>query len=171
MDWGQVLTIPAALILRSPLHRPLSATVLLLTIRDRVSGASRTFPVNYVSLSEGVLIECRPGCDWWRHLVGGAPVQIRLEGEEFAGIGEALVDSSEKHDAFLALIRRSPRYGKHLGVVLTPTHEAADPAALRSLLSQRMLVRLTELRPLSQANEHRETGHFPRKWCNHRDVA
>ena len=74
-------------ILRSPLQRLMSTTLLLITYRGRKSGKDFTLPVQYVQ--EGGVIYIVPGAaekkTWWRNLRGGAPVRLLLKGQSVAG--------------------------------------------------------------------------------------
>ena len=81
-------------VLRSPLHRLLSARLALLTVTGRRSGDVHTFPVAYEQ--EGDRVRITVGWPeqkrWWRNLRGGAPLRIRLRGRELAGYGEVMGD-------------------------------------------------------------------------------
>ncbi len=64
------------LILRSPLHSPLSKRLLLLTFTGRRSGKQYTTPVGYAQVDDMLLLGTQSG--WSKNLHGGARVQIRL---------------------------------------------------------------------------------------------
>jgi hypothetical protein len=76
-----------ALLLRSPLHRLASGQLALITVTGRRSGKEYTFPVGYRRSGERVTI----GVGWperklwWRNLRGGAPVGLRIAGEQRTG--------------------------------------------------------------------------------------
>jgi hypothetical protein len=84
------------LILRSPLHRPLSGQLLLITVTGRRTGKSYTLPVGYResggTVRIGVAMPARKR--WWRNLSDGAPVRLWLRGAERTGRGVALGDES-----------------------------------------------------------------------------
>ena len=67
-------------LLRSPLHRLLSGSVILLTIVGRKSGRSITFPVQYAASGSELVVF--PGRferkQWWRNLQGPATVEVLL---------------------------------------------------------------------------------------------
>ncbi len=69
-------------ILRSPLHRLMSKTVLLITYRVQKSGKEFTLPVSY--LEEGKTVFVIPGMPekkiWWRNIHQNTPVELRLRG-------------------------------------------------------------------------------------------
>jgi hypothetical protein len=74
-------------VLRSPAHRLLSRRLLLITVTGRRSRRRFTIPVGYRETDAGV--EIAVGWPerkrWWRDLRGGAPVVMRLRGEEREG--------------------------------------------------------------------------------------
>ena len=82
------------LLLRSPAHGLLSGHLALLTVTGRRSGRTFTFPVGYRQDGDRVTI----GVDWperkrwWRNLVDGAPVELRLRGVRRTGMARARGD-------------------------------------------------------------------------------
>jgi len=86
-----------AALLRSPLHRLLSGSLMLLTVRGRRSGQPHTFPVQYAR--EGNVVFVYPAehrrKTWWRNLLEPAPVLLRIAGEELRGSGQALLASAD----------------------------------------------------------------------------
>lgn len=103
-----------AALLRSPLHRLLSGSLMLLTVRGRRSGEPHTFPVQYAR--EGDVVYVYPGEHerkvWWRNLVEPAPVRLRIAGTELKGVGRALragEDPEAVAAGSAAYLRRFPR--------------------------------------------------------------
>jgi deazaflavin-dependent oxidoreductase (nitroreductase family) len=74
-------------ILRSPFHRMMDASVLLITYQGRKSGKAYTLPVNYVRVEKNIyIVPGMPGQKtWWRSLRGGAPVTLTLNGKSVSG--------------------------------------------------------------------------------------
>lgn len=74
-------------ILKTPFHRLLSRSVLLLTVTGQRSGKRYTFPVQYVQRGEALYIGAPASHSWPRNLEGegGAPVAVLLRGERFGG--------------------------------------------------------------------------------------
>jgi deazaflavin-dependent oxidoreductase (nitroreductase family) len=105
------------LILRSPLHRWMSAAVLLITYRGRKSGKEYTLPVQYVQ--DGNHIYIVPGYaekkTWWRNLKGGMDVRLMLKGQTRSGHG-ILLDHEADAEAILKgfglYLRRFPPSAK-----------------------------------------------------------
>jgi hypothetical protein len=75
------------MLLRSPLHAPLSRRLALITVTGRRSGREYTFPVDYEQAGE--LVTIKVGWPerkrWWRNLRDGASVRLRLRGTERTG--------------------------------------------------------------------------------------
>jgi len=78
------------LVLRSPVHRMLDRTLVLVTYRGRRSGREYTLPVQYVRENRCVYIVVGEAekKTWWRNLRGGAPVRLVLDGQVMAGQAE-----------------------------------------------------------------------------------
>jgi hypothetical protein len=72
-------------ILRSPVHRILSGSLLLFTFTGRKTGRAYTIPVGYMRSGETLVLFTNRA--WRRNLRGrgGAPVTVRLQGRERAG--------------------------------------------------------------------------------------
>jgi hypothetical protein len=83
-------------VLGSPLHPIVSSRLALITVRGRRTGREYTFPVGYEQRGDRVAITVGwpERKRWWRNLIGGAPVRIRIRGEERSGYAEARGDES-----------------------------------------------------------------------------
>jgi len=96
------------LLLRSPLHPALSGRLALITVTGRRSGRRFAIPVAYrredghVKIVAGWPERKR----WWRNLRGGAPVRIRLAGEEHSGWAVARGDERSGVTVDVTLERR-----------------------------------------------------------------
>ena len=107
-------------LLRSPLHRLLSASLVLVTYTGRRSGRTFTIPVMYAE-EDGSLLVYVGRSDkkvWWRNLSGGTPVRVRVRGQQRSGTGTALSGDGELRARYLA---RFPRAAASL---------EADPAPI-----------------------------------------
>jgi len=67
-------------ILSSPAHGLMSDRLLILTVTGRRTGKKRTFPVAYQQDGDRLTlhIDWPEKKVWWRNLIGGAPVTVRL---------------------------------------------------------------------------------------------
>ena len=71
---GYVNTLMKGL-LRSPLHRVVSKSTMLMTVTGRKTGKRYVVVVRYVRDSEHIV--CYTDSKWWINLRGGAPVKAR----------------------------------------------------------------------------------------------
>jgi F420H(2)-dependent quinone reductase len=95
-------------LLRSPLHRLASGSLLLLTYHARRSGRRFTVPVMYAE-HDGTLtifVGHPERKKWWRNLRGGAEVEVRLRGRHLMGHG-AVVDDRAAVGTYLDRYPRS----------------------------------------------------------------
>ena len=130
------------LILRSPVHRLLSGSIVLITYHGRKSGKTYTLPVQYVQADK--LIYILPGAPeqktWWRNLRGGAPVQLHLCGHVLSAQAEVLAgdaNGDEIRGALNSYLRRFPASARihHVRRIPDGSFEAADlQAATRQMI-------------------------------------
>ena len=127
-------------ILASPIHWPLSRWFALLSWTGNTSGRRYTTPVSYIG--EGATVWLTTGDRWWRNLVGGAPVRMRVAGRRREGRGTAVTDHDASAATHARLFREHAWFRLLSGI---PAHASggADPQALdRALRSGRVLVRI-----------------------------
>ena len=130
------------LILRSPFHRLLSGSIVLIVYQGRKSGKTYTLPVQYVRTGDTLNIV--PGSPqiktWWRNLRGGAPVRVRLCGQDLSARAEVLTgdaNGDEIRDILESYWRRFPAAARIHPVQHTPDGNfvAADlQAAARQMI-------------------------------------
>jgi hypothetical protein len=110
------------MLLRSPLHGLLSRHILLMTVTGRKSGRHYTLPVQFVQHGDELFIV--PGMaqykTWWRDLVGGAPVTLRMRGPTYNGAGEALagVDAQAAQAALAGTVLERAARASHDVIVV-----------------------------------------------------
>lgn len=75
-------------VLRSPLHRVVSGSILVLTFTGRKSGKVYTTPLSYTRQGEQLIVFTHGA--WWKNLQGGAPVTVRLQGQDLPGQAAAI---------------------------------------------------------------------------------
>jgi len=102
-------------ILRSPFHKMMSDSVMLIAYRGRKSGKTYTLPVNYVQVGKTIYIV--PGMPeqktWWRNLRGGAEVTLRLNGKSVSGSATLLEgDVEAASEALRHYLKRFPPSAK-----------------------------------------------------------
>ena len=122
------------LLLRSPLHRMMSGSLMLLTFTGRRSGRRLTTPVQYVRRGNDVLVMVgRPeGKQWWRNFRTPAAARLRIRGAVVAATGRLCAGSEDPAEAAEALgsyLDRFPRAAKALGLPAAPSAADLDRAA------------------------------------------
>jgi deazaflavin-dependent oxidoreductase (nitroreductase family) len=140
------------LILRSPLHRLFSGSILLITYHGRKSGKAYSIPVQYAQADK--LVYILPGAPeqkmWWRNLRGGAPVQLRLCGQDLSARAEVLTGDAHGDEIRAALdsyLRRFSAAARIYQVRRTPAGNF-DAADLQTAARQMIVVRVA-LDPLA----------------------
>jgi deazaflavin-dependent oxidoreductase (nitroreductase family) len=127
----QTLSVPPfvtqtmKLVLRSPVHRMVSKTILLITFTGRKSGKTYTTPVDYSQDGDQVTIFTH--ANWWKNLRNGAPVTLRIRGRELQGLAEPVAEDKGAVAAGLTEhLRKVPSDAKYYGVTFD---DHRDPRA------------------------------------------
>jgi deazaflavin-dependent oxidoreductase (nitroreductase family) len=81
-------------ILRSPLHRLMSKSIMLISFQGRTSGKTYTIPVEYHRAGRSITVYSWKSRSWWKNLRGGAPVTVRVRGQDLPGTAD-IVPASE----------------------------------------------------------------------------
>jgi hypothetical protein len=128
-------------ILRSPIHGFLSNEMMLITFTGRKSGKAFTTPVSMLPSPGGV--QFFVASPWYRNLIGGAPVTIRIAGQDRTGIATPTEDPETiLHEVKAFLARRGLKNSFRIGLQLDPKSPPSD-AQLAELLRGRALVTVT----------------------------
>jgi hypothetical protein len=98
--------LPTA-ILRSPAHRLMSRSTLLLTFTGRNSGRVYTVPVVY--FEQGGTLMMTTDSRWWKNLVGGGAVMLLLRGRQVPASAVADPDPQHVQGVLQEMVRRYPR--------------------------------------------------------------
>jgi deazaflavin-dependent oxidoreductase (nitroreductase family) len=131
------------LVMRSPLHKLLSQSVMLLTYTGRKSGMAFTTLVNYVQQDDRRLfVTSLRSSAWWRNLRGGAPVRLHLKGRWIPAWGEVLENSRDATEALIAFLRRRPAAARTYGIP-AETQGVLNMEGLRRVATDRVVVRFT----------------------------
>jgi len=128
------------LLLRSPLHG-LMGSVMLITVTGRKSGRLITTPVQFVRDGADLLVTSDRGRKWWRNLRGGAPVTVRLKGEELSGRGEVTDDSQGVAEGIAAYLRAAPAAARWFKIAVD-SEGRPDPADLSRTADSRVVTRI-----------------------------
>jgi hypothetical protein len=92
-------------LLRSPLHRLLDGTLVLLTYTGRKTGKQYTIPIGYFAWGEGELLSFS-SARWWTNLRGGAPVTLLLKGRRVQAVPTVIEEHEAVIDTLEEFIRR-----------------------------------------------------------------
>ena len=94
-------------LLRSPLHRVASAKLMLITFTGRRTGTRHTIPVQYAQDDEGIVVVVGwpEQKVWWRNLLDGGEVEMRVRGRRIEGHAQSLRGRDDP-DRVAAALRR-----------------------------------------------------------------
>ncbi|MCC6615460.1 MAG: nitroreductase family deazaflavin-dependent oxidoreductase [Anaerolineae bacterium] len=79
-------------LLGSPLHVFASRMYMLITVTGRKTGQRYTTPVQYTQTGDELIFTTSQAYRWWRNLIGGAEVELRLRGCVRHGFAQATTD-------------------------------------------------------------------------------
>ncbi|HZT98682.1 MAG TPA: nitroreductase family deazaflavin-dependent oxidoreductase [Ktedonobacteraceae bacterium] len=133
----QIANQIVALLLRSPMHRLISNTLLLLTFTGRKSGKEYSIPLGYGR--QGNTLTLFTDHPWYKNLLARPTVKVRLQGKERTGTAEVILDDKEltAHE-ILAFVRHHPRAARAYSVTFDaegqPNQESLRKAAERFVL-------------------------------------
>jgi len=136
----KVANIFVRLLLRSPLHGLMSAQMVLLTYTGRKSGKPYCIPVGY--RREGHMVTVAAGNPWWVNVRGGAPVTLRIAGEQLRGIAVPVEDKVAAEGYLMDLVRGMPKFAKTYHASLMPDGQP-DPASIKKAVNLTVIVRVT----------------------------
>jgi hypothetical protein len=129
-------------ILRSPMHALLSLNLMLITYTGRKSGRRVTVPVTYVRDADTLWVISKRERAWWRSLIGGAEVTLRLRGKAVVTSADAIVDDLETKIAGLTLyVKEYPDVGKAI-VIRYDAEKQPNPEDVAREAEKRVLVRI-----------------------------
>jgi len=133
-------------ILGSPLHRLLSAGLLVLEYRGRKTGRTRQLPLSYVRHEDAFYL-CTRNSKWVLSIGAGADVHATVRGRRRAMRAQVLdPSSSEALDALRAFVRANPGTGVKLYHVARGRDGKPDEADLRREVLASRVVRLDNAR-------------------------
>ncbi|CAG1013833.1 hypothetical protein ANAEL_04816 [Anaerolineales bacterium] len=103
--------------LGSPMHGLVSKIALLISFTGRKSGRAYTTPVSYSKFDDQVYIFTH--ANWWKNLKGGAPVTLRLQGQDVQGLAEPVIEDKQVIATRLTEhLRKVPSDAPYYGVTL-----------------------------------------------------
>lgn len=126
-------------LLRSPFHRLLSRTTMVLTVTGRQSKRRYTIPVRYLREGDTLITTTYRPRRWWHNLQGGAQVSLSLEGRELTGRADVSTNLEEVEQGLHTLLRRMPRDARNYRVRLD-RHGQPDTASLKQAAQATVLI-------------------------------
>jgi len=110
-------------LLRSPLHRLLDGTLVLLTYTGRKTGRQYTIPIGYFVWGEGELLSFS-SARWWTNLRGSAPLTLLLKGRRVHAVPTVIEEHEAVIDTLEEFIKRlGPRATRRLPIGLPRDRE------------------------------------------------
>ncbi len=125
----RMTNVTLSLLLRSPLHKRISNTLLLLTFQGRKSRKKYRFPVGYIYEGKDDLIILTPAMrSWWKNFRQSASVIVYIQGQRRQGTARAFHDDPEAVAQGITMFlqhnpKAAPMYRVELNVSGEPTPE------------------------------------------------
>lgn len=119
------------ILLRSPLHG-LMGNTMLITVRGRKTGLPITTPVNYFRDGNCLWIMSKRNRTWWRNILPGSEVKLRLKGREALGRADLILEQDAVTAQIGEYVKQLPASTRALGVRVVngvPSAEDARRAA------------------------------------------
>jgi hypothetical protein len=130
-------------LLESPVHWPLSRWFAVLAWKGRKTGRGYSTPVSFVR--EGSTAFVTTGDRWWRNLIDGAPVRMRVSGRWYTANAVSVTDHEESSVEHERLFHEH-RWFRVLAGIPRGAGGGPDPAAVkRAIAAGRVLVRIEGL--------------------------
>ena len=110
-------------LLRSPLHRLLSGTLMLVTYKGSKTGKQYTIPIGYFAWEEGELLSFS-SARWWTNLRRKPPVTLLLKGRRVQAVPTVIEGHEVVIDTLEEFIKRlGPRAARRLPIGLPRDRE------------------------------------------------
>jgi hypothetical protein len=129
-------------LLRSPLHFIASDSVMLLKYTGHRSGKRYSVPVSYARHENDLLVITQRRRKWWRSLVGGRPVEVRLRGIWWDATAEAFTDPDRTADEMALYLEKYRYLARHMGISLDDDGKPERADMLREA-ERRIMVRVS----------------------------
>jgi len=137
---------------------------MLITFTGRKSGKVFATPVNYVREGDDITVFSYRHRAWWRNLRGGAPVTLRVKGQDLKAVGESIEDKNAVAAGLLAYLRKMPHYAKYFQVTIDPNGQP-NPEEVARAAQNRVMIRFRLARAWrcsQNSNEAQTAQDFPK---------
>ena len=125
--------------LRTPLYIFMGNTMLI-TVTGRKTGKKYTTPVGFYREGDTLWIISNRDRTWWRNVIGGTNVEMRIRGKEVTGFAEVVLDEEAVATQVLEYVRHIPMSAKALGVRVENGEPNSEDAA--RLAKERLFVKI-----------------------------
>ncbi len=92
-------------VLRSRFHSRISGSLMALTFRGRKSGKQYRIPVGYLQQGNRIFVFSHSA--WSKNFRGGAPVSVRVRGQELRGAASIMEDPAEIAPVVAAMVAKN----------------------------------------------------------------
>ncbi len=127
------------LALKSPLHVFMGETMLV-TVRGRKTGRRITVPVNYAQEGDELWVLSTRDRTWWRNLLKGGEVDVRLHGQELKGSGEVVLDEAAVSALLGRYVNHLPASARYIGIRVENGEANCDD--LQRVAKERLFVKI-----------------------------
>jgi deazaflavin-dependent oxidoreductase (nitroreductase family) len=128
--------------LRTPLYIFMGDTMLI-TVTGRKTGKKYTTPVGFFRDGDTLWIISSRDRSWWRNLIDGADVEMRLRGKDVTGFAEAILDEEMVAAQVMEYVRHIPMSAKALGVRVEKGEP--HPEDVARVAKERLFVRISKI--------------------------
>ncbi len=91
---------------------------------------------------EDAKVYCFTHGRWWRNLQGGAPVQLRLQGEDFAGFAEAVPEDTDRKSKYLSRMLKAVPWDAGIYKVTMDDRGEPNPEQVREAARDAVMIRI-----------------------------
>ncbi len=130
-------------LLKTPLHRLISNSVLSMHIVGTKSGRVYEVPVNYVIVNEAggtrYLITSQQDRTWWRNLRKRVKITVQVKGQAKVAYAQAFEDHQDVMAGLKAYFQHSPRSARYFGLALNADGVVPDDELAR-IVQERVVI-------------------------------
>lgn len=102
--------------LRSPFHGMLSSSMMLITVRGRITGKEYTLPVNYYRQDGCLWVLTNRDRTWWKNLQDGAKVSLLLKHQPVSAFAEPELERRSVERLLSEYLKHIPQAAKPMGI-------------------------------------------------------
>ncbi len=127
-------------LIRSPLHFLVSRYMMLMNYTGRRSGKPYSTPMNYLQIGDALYTISSREHVWWRNLLGGTDVILRLRGKDVSACVETIEDRAEVAQTLTRYLRAAPQQAGYMDVRIKADGEP-EPQDVARLAREMVVVR------------------------------